>query len=137
VESLVDPTIVVMDERTKEYHTHTNMAAVPFSSQAGGFFSGRYLKNEPTVGGKVMGILRDYGNDVNFARMERTQEVASSLHTTSAVVSLAYLFSHPFPVFPIIGSRTPEQLIDSCRAGELRLDPSVARFIESGQSGEE
>lgn len=78
--------------------------------------------------------IRDYGSDLNFDRQRRAQEVAVQLNTSSSVVALAYLLSHPYPVFPIIGSRTEAQLVESCKAAELKLDPSLASYIEAGKA---
>jgi len=131
---LQDKTLVAMDERTLEFHSRTGMAVIPYSSQAGGFFSGRCLPDAVGVGGKTAAVLRDYGSAANFARLERVREVAARLNETPAAVALAYLFAHPFAVFPIIGASKPEQLTDSCRAGELRLDAETACYIEQGES---
>lgn len=134
-ENMSDKTIVVMDEGTKAYHARTQMAVVPFSSQAGGFFGGKYSREEQDSR-KQSSVGKIYFNDTNFGRLERVQEVASRLDTTPNAVALACLFNHPFAVFPIVGSHTDEQLSDSCQAGDLRLDEATARYIETGLGAE-
>lgn len=132
-EQLSDKTIVVMDEETKAYHANTRMAVFPFSSQAGGFFGGKYgRKSQESHTQSAVGKI--YFNDTNFSRLERVQQVAARLDTTPNAVALAWLFAHPFAIFPIVGPHSEDQLIDSCIAGELRLDEATARYIETGLS---
>jgi aryl-alcohol dehydrogenase-like predicted oxidoreductase len=129
-ELMSDKTIVVMDEETMAYHTRTKVAVVPFTSQASGFFGGKYSRSGPNEG--KASVARLYFSDANFGRLERASEVAAQLGTTTNVIALAYLHSHPFAVFPIVGSHREEQMIDSCKAGDLRLDEATARYINSG-----
>ncbi|TMV47408.1 aldo/keto reductase [Paenibacillus mesophilus] len=131
-DNMSDKTIVVLDEETRQYHARTDMALVPFSAQAGGFFGGRYGRDEADQR-KQSSVGKVYFSDTNFGRLDRVREVASRLNETPSAVALAYLFTQPFPVFPIIGSHTAEQLTDSCRAGDLRLDGETALYLETGQ----
>ncbi|WP_176706657.1 aldo/keto reductase [Paenibacillus hemerocallicola] len=132
-DNMSDKTIVVMDEETKRYHAEAGMAQVPFSSQAGGFFGGRYNREDAGEGRKPTSVGKVYFNETNFGRLDRVREVASRLNASPSEVALAYLFAQPFPVFPIIGSHTPEQLTDSCKAGDLRLDERTALYLETGR----
>ena len=79
-------------------------------------------------------MQRTFFNDANFGRLDRVNEVAARLGWTPNQVALAYLRAQPFPVFPIIGPRTPEQLADSLAAGDLQLDASTATWLETGAS---
>jgi aryl-alcohol dehydrogenase-like predicted oxidoreductase len=129
-DAVSDKTLVLMDEETRAYHNKTGMASIPFSSQAGGFFSGQYRRGEPPA--RKPGLIKLYGNDTNFDRLERVQEVARRRGATSNQIALAFLLSQPHAVFPIIGSRTLEQLEDSCAVGDLKLDPETVKYIEFG-----
>ncbi|WP_409345734.1 aldo/keto reductase [Paenibacillus sp. MBLB4367] len=128
-ESSADETIVGMDEETKAFHANAGLAAVPFSSQAGGFFSGRYRPGEVPAGKEE--IVRQYGSDANYAKLARVLEVAKETGKPPAVIALSYLLSQPFAVYPIIGSRTMEQLAESCEAGDFRLGSDKLSYIES------
>lgn len=132
--NMADDTIVVMDEDTKQYHARTGLAAIPFSSQAGGFFGGRYNREDAGEGHKRTNVVNVYFNETNFARLDRVRETAAGLNESPSAVALAFMFAQPFPVFPIIGSKSPEQLTDSCKAGDLRLDEQTVRYIETGRS---
>ncbi|MDF2721199.1 MAG: aldo/keto reductase [Paenibacillus sp.] len=90
------------------------------------------LMSDKTIVVMKASVARLYFSDANFGRLERASEVAAQLGTTTNVIALAYLHSHPFAVFPIVGSHREEQMIDSCKAGDLRLDEATARYINSG-----
>ncbi|MGY2894016.1 aldo/keto reductase [Deinococcus sp. UYEF24] len=133
--SVTDDTLEEMDAGTSEWHKHTGLAALPYTSQALGFFGGKYgrgreLPNTPAASR----VQRMFFNDANFGRLDRVNEVAARLGWTPTQVALAYLRAQPFPVFPIIGPRTLEQLADSLPAGELDLDAETAAWLERGET---
>ncbi|WP_180970079.1 aldo/keto reductase [Deinococcus planocerae] len=131
--SLGDPTLVVMDGATHALHREGGLAAVPYSSQANGFFGGRYGRGRWWVTApSARHVRRVYYNDANFARLERVREVAARLGRSPNQVALAALMTEPFPVFPIVGAYRLEQLEDSAAAGNLVLDVETARYVKTG-----
>jgi aryl-alcohol dehydrogenase-like predicted oxidoreductase len=71
-----------------------------------------------------------YFSETNFQRLERATRLAAAMGRTPNEVALAWLFSQPFPVVAIVGSRTPEQLEASCAAADLSLDADQVRLLE-------
>ncbi|QHW30939.1 aldo/keto reductase [Paenibacillus rhizovicinus] len=127
-------TVAMMDDETAAYHAASGLAAVPFSSQANGFFSGRYVRGQkPEKGGRSAIVKAMYANDASFDRLDRANRLAEELNTTPTRIALAYLTSHSFPVFPIIGVSKPAYLLDSCAAGELRLSAEQVSELKSGE----
>ncbi|MFD3259062.1 aldo/keto reductase [Paenibacillus lentus] len=126
--SLDDPTTVLMDGRMMDYHLTTELTAVPYTSQAQGFFSGRFRpedRSKPSV-------VKMFYNEANFGRLSRVEELARQLGRSGTEVALAYLTSQPFATFPIIGSRTMQQLEESVSAGDLQLDEDTVRYLRDG-----
>jgi aryl-alcohol dehydrogenase-like predicted oxidoreductase len=126
-DNLSDKTLVCMDDETFNLHKDCNITAIPYSSQANGFFDklkqqGSEIKNE-----KVKEI---YFNEENLNRCERVSKLASELNRSITEISLGYLISQPFTTVPIIGSRTLEQLESSLKAGDLNLNEEMIRFLE-------
>ncbi|MCU6708705.1 aldo/keto reductase [Paenibacillus sp. J5C_2022] len=126
---LTDSTLVAMDTDMKEYHRRTGLTAVPYSSQANGFFSGKYARGDDrseTVAGRF------YYSEVNFARLDRVREQARERGASSSNIALAYMLSqsHGFDVFPIIGPKNAEQLEDSLKAAELAMNEESMRLLE-------
>lgn len=129
-DKMEDKTMIPMDEAGKQFHLSTGLSAFPYSSQAYGFFSGRYSKDHMPDKKMVYDV---FYSDENFSRLERVSQVARNLSRSNTEIILGYLMSHSFPVFPIIGSRTVEQLQESCLAGDFELDAQIAKYIESGE----
>ena len=131
--SMTDDTMEQMDAATLELHRQTGLAALPYTSQALGFFGGKYGRGRalPATPASAR-VQRIFFNDANFSRLDRVNEVAARLGWTPTQVALAYLRAQPFPVFPIIGPRTLEQLDDSLPAGDMTLDAASADWLERG-----
>ncbi|MFC4811281.1 aldo/keto reductase [Paenibacillus sp. GCM10023250] len=135
--SIRDTTLVVMNEADKTYYERAGMAVIPFSSQANGFFGGRYARGrEAGRQGSADAVERQYFSEGNFDRLERAQRLAAELGTTGSAIALAYLTSQPFPVFPIVGATKPDYVIDCCAAGDITLTPAQIRYLETGEAGE-
>jgi len=124
---MADTTTVNMDDSLYHYHTATGLAAVPYSSQAGGYFQkmaagtvDRMPANQRTL----------YDSGENRARFERACELAERLSVSITAVALAYLQSQPFVTTPIVGCRTLEQLEDSMAAGDLLLSAEDVNYLE-------
>ncbi|WMT41717.1 aldo/keto reductase [Paenibacillus sp. D2_2] len=128
-EGVADPTTVQMDGRMLDYHISTGLTAIPYTSQAQGFFSGKYRPEERTKAS----VVDMFYNDVNFGRLRRVQELAQQLSCSGTEVALAYLTSQSFPTFPIIGCRTLQQLDESVRAGDLQLDAQTVGYLRDGR----
>ncbi|MDU0199489.1 MULTISPECIES: aldo/keto reductase [Paenibacillus] len=120
-----DPMMVTLDEHELNYHERTGLPAIPYNSQASGFFSGRYTSEmllQPSPENKKIWNLC---SESNLLKLKRVETLARQLDLTMTQVALGYLLAHPFPVFPISGCKTIRQLEDSCAAGDVRLDDQV------------
>jgi aryl-alcohol dehydrogenase-like predicted oxidoreductase len=124
--ALGDPSMVVMDDDLYTYHVESRLAAIPYSSQARGFFqklaAGRVRKDDAG--------LRPYAGKANRRRLERLRRLAAATGHTITGLALAYLTSQPFVTVPIIGSRTEAQLVDSLQAAEIELAPREVAYLE-------
>lgn len=128
-ERLPDPTCAVMDGSMRRYHEATQLACVPWSAQANGYF--QHSANG-TLGRMNDAHQRLYGNLENPKRFERAMRLSRETGQTMTEIVIAYLRSHPFPVFPIIGCRNMAQLQDSVRTSDAQLTAEQVRFLETG-----
>ena len=125
------PGQVFMDASHIAYQRSEDLAAVPYTAQADGFFSGKYGRGI-TDSGKAQRLAYLYYNAESFARLERAKEMAAAKDVSTNQIAVAYLINQDFPVYPIAGCRTPEQLEDSCAAAEIRLTPDEVAYLDSG-----
>jgi aryl-alcohol dehydrogenase-like predicted oxidoreductase len=127
--ALSDPTMVLLDQPMWAYHQQTQLAAIPYSSQANGLFN-------KLAAGKTDAIKpntrRIYHQPENQQRLQRIQQLAAETGLTITQIVLGYLLAQPFPTIPIVGCQNLEQLQDSLAAGDVRLTAEQARFLEEG-----
>jgi aryl-alcohol dehydrogenase-like predicted oxidoreductase len=111
------------DPLALEWYRQTQMPVLAWSSQARGFFSGRFSPGQ----GPDPDVLRVYDHPDNWRRLERTRELARTLGCTHTQVALAWVLKQPFPTFALIGPRTRSELEDCLGALEVELsDEQVA-----------
>lgn len=120
-----DPTLAAMDNEMREFHQRSGLAAIPYSSQANGYFS-KLFEN------RALPALFDSDavRPLNHVRFEKMQTLASGSGLSLTQIVLGYLRSQPFPTVPIIGCKTASQLKDSLSAADVRLsDSQIAVFM--------
>lgn len=120
---------VKFDADTYRFHRETGLAVIPYTSQANGFFS-------KLARGDVGLEKHDFHVPPNLAAGRIVQELAAAKRVAPSTIVLAYLWSRPFPVVPIIGSRTLAQLEDGIAALSVRLTSEETAALEvTSQSG--
>lgn len=124
---------VKFDADTYRFHRETGLAVVPYTSQANGFFSKLAL---PPAQHPANLAQHDFHTPPNLAAGKIVIELAAAKGVAPSAIVLAYLWSRPFPVLPIIGCRTLAQLEDSVAALAVRLTPTeIASLETASQSG--
>lgn len=123
-----DQTTVAMDDALFAYHIQSGMAAVAYSSQAGGLFQKLADGNES--GGSA------YPPAPNRERLARIRKLSAATGLSISRIVLGFLLSQPFVTVPIVGCRTEAQLRDSLTAADVRLTPAQTAFLTDGGSGE-
>ena len=127
-----DPTLALMDEAMWHYHLTTNLAAIPYSSQANGLFN-KMAQGQPIK----PNVLRVYHSAQNQQRFQRIQQLAQETALSVTQIVLAYLISQPFTTIPIVGCQDIAQLEDSLSAGDVQLSVEQVKFLgnDSGITG--
>ena len=115
---------VKFDADTYHFHRETGLAVVPYTSQANGFFS-------KLVRGDAGLEKHDFHTPPNLAAGKIVGALAAAKGVAPSAIVLAYLWSRPFPVVPIIGSRTITQLEDCVAALPARLSEAELATLES------
>lgn len=96
-----------------------------WSSQASGFFSGRFSP-EPVTD---VHVARVYYRPDNWERLRRARELASRRGCTPTQVALSWVLHQDFPTFALIGPRTVDELKDCLGALEVDLSPAESRWL--------
>lgn len=124
---------VIFDADAWRFHHETGLAVIPYTSQANGFFSKIALpkKQQPADLAEHL-----FHTPPNLAAAKIVARLAGEKRVAPSAIVLAYLRSRPFPVVPIVGSRTSAQLEESFAAVSVRLGEEELRALEdASQSG--
>jgi len=124
----------------REYLAESQLALMPWSSQARGFFtqwvdavlaeqgkrSAGITRVEPTVDE----LRHTWFADDNFERRRRAFILAAERGTSAINIALAWVLHQPFPVFPLVGPRSLDEL-DSCiNALQIGLSAEEQRWLD-------
>ena len=124
-----DKTICKMDESILYFCKSADIAAIPFSSQAGGFFTKKAASGQLRYDPKKKGTSE---SALNYARLRAAVRIAKQLSVSVTAVALAYLTSQPFCAIPVIGPKRIPQLEDSLSAADLVLSPKMIAELDKG-----
>lgn len=117
---------VSADQAACDWHTANQMPLLSWSSQAGGFFSGRFSPekrdNEEMV--------QVYYTPENWERYRRTQLLAELKKVTPIQIALAFVLNQPFPTAALIGPETEQELLSSVEGAEIRLTEEEIRWLD-------
>lgn len=111
------------DERA--WYVEHQFPLLAWSSQAQGFFTGRYAPEDRPHAEMV----RVWYSDQNFERLRRAHELGRRLRISANAIALAYVLAQPFPTFALIGPRTVDELRTSAEALAVHLAPKDLRWL--------
>lgn len=103
---------VSADAETCAWHEKEQLPLFSWSSQARGFFTGRFT---PDIRDNA-DLVRVFYNDDNWERLERAKRLAETKQVTAIQIALAYVLNQPYPTCALIGAQSAEEL-RSCDEG--------------------
>ncbi|WP_037284111.1 aldo/keto reductase [Saccharibacillus sacchari] len=103
---------VSADQQTLDWHAESQLPLLSWSSQARGFFTGRFTKEVRDNAD----LVRVFYSDDNWERLERAKQLAAEKNTTPIQIALAYVLNQPFPTCALIGAQNRDELL-SCEQG--------------------
>jgi aryl-alcohol dehydrogenase-like predicted oxidoreductase len=110
------------------WYRSTRFPLLAWSSQAQGFFTGRYSAEDLSQ----PEMVRVWYSPENFERLRRAEALGRRYAVPATAIALAYVLAQPFPVFALIGPRTSEELLSSARALQVSLTEEDISYLESG-----
>lgn len=123
-----DPTLVQMNAELFDMHMRSGMPAVPFSSQAKGFYSKLDAGGIEALPPKARSR---FAVPENLRKLPAIRKIAAAHGVSVGAVALGYLTSQPFPVFPIVGITREKYMDDVRMAGDLVLSEAEVRELKT------
>src|SRR5258706_13885284 len=110
------------------------MPLLTWPSLAGGFFSGRFTRDN--LAGMTEGMesitVRSYGDEANFQRLDRAQALGQKKGLTASQIALAYILNQPLNLFALVGCQTAAEYAENAAAVDLKLTPEEVAWLDSG-----
>jgi aryl-alcohol dehydrogenase-like predicted oxidoreductase len=111
------------DAQSRAWFAKTQLALMPWSSQARGFFTERAHDTSDAE------MVRCWHSDDNWKRRQRVLELSGKRGVLPINIALAYVLCQPFPTFPLIGPRTLAETRTSLPALDVQLSPQELRWL--------
>jgi aryl-alcohol dehydrogenase-like predicted oxidoreductase len=123
-------------EEDRKWYEETRMPLFTWSTLAGGFFSGRFTRdNLDTFDSTLDKIcVETYCYEVNFGRLDRAAVLAREKGLTVPQVALAYALDQPLDIFALVGCNTGEEFRANVEAGAVELTPEELAWLENGDA---
>ncbi|MFD9700702.1 aldo/keto reductase [Lentzea sp. NPDC059081] len=113
------------------------LGVAPYSPLGGGVLSGKYRRSDLTSPDGSESTRRSFNAGLGMVT-ERTlgiadvvREVATEIGCTPSQVALAWNLRQPGVTAPVIGARTPEQLLGNLDALEVELSPDQSARLDA------
>lgn len=117
---------VSADQATVEWHTQTQLPLMSWSSQARGFFTGRYTRDNE----ENKDLVRVFYNDANWERYDRASQLAKQKGVSTIQIALAYVLNQPFPCGAIIGPQNDAEMRSCAEAEKITLTEEEMQWLD-------
>ncbi len=125
---MVDPVwrgcVSASDAESRAFLAANDIALLPWSSQARGFF----LRADPKFTADEE-LTRCWYADDNFQRLERARILAKTKNVLPIQLALAYVLNQPFATFPLIGPRQISETASSLQGLDIALTPREVAYL--------
>lgn len=119
-------------EADRKWYAQNQMPLFTWSSLAGGFFSGRFRRDNLDTfdSGLDKLCVETYCFESNFQRLDRVEELAKEKGMTIPQIATAYVLSVPLNIFALVGCWTPAEFRDNLDAVKVKLTPEEIAWLE-------
>ena len=116
----------------RDWYAKSGMPVVAYSSLGRGFFSGRFRAFDGEGARRVLDAFaqKGYLYEENMRRLRRAEELAEREGETVPGIAMRYVFSSPMNVFAVVGTSSPERLLENLRAAARPLRGEDVRYLE-------
>ncbi len=113
------------------------LGVIPYNPLAGGLLTGKHKQAEGSTSGTrfTLGTAAEryqdrYWHDREFNTVEELRTVADLAGLSLTTLAVAWVLANPIITAPIIGASRPEQLLDSLKAVEVKLDDNLKQKLD-------
>jgi aryl-alcohol dehydrogenase-like predicted oxidoreductase len=116
----------------RAWYAGQQMPLFTWSSLAGGFFSGRFTRENVGAAEGYFNTLaaQCYGSEANFRRLDRAAQLGAERGLSIAQVALAYVLSQPLDIYALVGCANADEFAANAAAADLRLTPEELAWLD-------
>jgi aryl-alcohol dehydrogenase-like predicted oxidoreductase len=116
----------------RDWYAQQQIPLFTWSSLAGGFFSGRFERDNLTGFDDYLDklVVDCYCTPQNFERLDRVKRLAGELNLSIPQVALAYVLNQPLNIFALVGCRTREEFVVNTVALDTKLSPKQLAWLD-------
>jgi aryl-alcohol dehydrogenase-like predicted oxidoreductase len=109
-----------------------NLAILPWSPLAGGFFSGKFERNGkgPADARRAVFDFPPVDKERGFDIIDALKKIGVAHDASVARVALAWMLHKPFITSVIVGARNPAQLTDNIAAAQVKLSAEEMKTLD-------
>lgn len=117
---------VSADAETCKWHEEVQLPLFSWSSQARGFFTGRFSpENRDNAD-----LVRVFYSDDNWERLNRATKLAAEKGVTAIQIALAYVLNQPFPTCALIGAQNVDELKSCDEGATIKLTKAEMDWLD-------
>jgi aryl-alcohol dehydrogenase-like predicted oxidoreductase len=116
----------------RDWYAANHMPLFPWSSLAGGFFSGRFRRDN--LGSFESNLdklcVESYCVEPNFARLDRAEQLGREKGLTIPQIATAYVLSYPLDIYALVGCASGDEFRANLEASTVRLTPQELAWLD-------
>jgi aryl-alcohol dehydrogenase-like predicted oxidoreductase len=120
------PGCVSADEDALKWYSSQQLPLLSWSSQARGFFTGRFTPDNLDNAD----LVRVFYSDDNWERLQRAEVLAKEKGITAIQVALAYVLNQPFPTCALIGPRNEAEMRSCQQGAKIKLTSEELAWLD-------
>lgn len=119
-------------EAARTWYQEAQMPLFTWSSLAGGFFSGRFRRDNLATFTDYFDkiCVESYCVEDNFKRLERAEALAKEKGLSLPQIALAYVLNQPLQIFALVGCQTSAEFAANVEASQLKLTNAEMAWLD-------
>lgn len=119
-------------EAARGWYQQQQTPLFTWSSLAGGFFSGRFRRDNLETFEAYLDTLcvASYCVEDNFKRLDRAEQLAQEKGLSLPQVAMAYVMSQPLDIYALVGCRSAAEFKANLEACSVALSPQELAWLE-------
>lgn len=116
----------------RAWYEANRMPLFPWSCLAGGFFSGRFRRDNLDSFSEHFDrqVVLAYIDESNFERLDRVKILAAEKGASLMQIAVAFVLHQPLNLFVLLGPRNPDEVLQNTAALEIELSPEECAWLD-------